>query len=82
MRPRRYASKKARMASKALAGAEGAGLKLIRFREHRTFVFEKSAMAKTRPPYPPEFRRQMVKLVRAGRGGSSYTAAGRAARLN
>jgi len=24
-------------------------------------------MAKTRPPYPPEFRRQMVKLVRAGR---------------
>ena len=24
-------------------------------------------MAKTRPPYPPEFRRQMVELVRAGR---------------
>ena len=25
-------------------------------------------MAKTHPPYPPEFRRQMVELVRAGRG--------------
>lgn len=24
-------------------------------------------MPKTRPPYPPEFRRQMVELVRAGR---------------
>ena len=24
-------------------------------------------MAKTRPPYSPEFRRQMVDLVRAGR---------------
>ena len=24
-------------------------------------------MAKTRPPYTPEFRRQMVELVRAGR---------------
>ena len=24
-------------------------------------------MARTRPPYPPEFRRQMVDLVRAGR---------------
>ena len=24
-------------------------------------------MAKTRPPYPPEFRRQIVELVRAGR---------------
>ena len=24
-------------------------------------------MAKTRPPYPPEFRRQMVDLVRSGR---------------
>ena len=24
-------------------------------------------MPKTRPPYPPEFRRQMVDLVRAGR---------------
>lgn len=24
-------------------------------------------MGKTRPPYPPEFRRQMVELVRAGR---------------
>jgi transposase len=25
-------------------------------------------MPKTRPPYPPEFRRQMVELGRAGRG--------------
>jgi transposase len=33
----------------------------------RTFVFKESTMAKTRPPYPPEFRRQMVELVRAGR---------------
>lgn len=24
-------------------------------------------MPKTRPPYPPEFRQQMVELVRAGR---------------
>jgi transposase len=24
-------------------------------------------MSKSRPPYPPEFRRQMVELVRAGR---------------
>ena len=24
-------------------------------------------MSKTRPPYPPEFRRQMVELVRVGR---------------
>jgi transposase len=24
-------------------------------------------MLKTRPPYPPEFRQQMVDLVRAGR---------------
>jgi transposase len=24
-------------------------------------------MAKTHPPYPPEFRRQMIELVRAGR---------------
>ncbi len=24
-------------------------------------------MGKTRPPYPPEFRRQMVELVRSGR---------------
>ncbi len=24
-------------------------------------------MGKTRPPYPPEFRRRMVELVRSGR---------------
>jgi transposase len=33
----------------------------------RTFVFKESTMAKTRLPYTPEFRRQMVELVRAGR---------------
>ena len=32
-----------------------------------TFVLEASLMAKTRLPYSPEFRRQMVELVRAGR---------------
>jgi transposase len=42
-------------------------LKLTRFRDTRTFVFKESTMAKTRPPYPPEFRRQMFELVRAGR---------------
>ena len=26
-----------------------------------------SAMAKTRPPYPPEFRARMIEMVRAGR---------------
>ena len=31
------------------------------------FGFEESTMGKTRPAYPPEFRRQMVELVRAGR---------------
>jgi transposase len=30
-------------------------------------VFKESTMAKTRPLYTPEFRRQMVELVRAGR---------------
>ena len=32
-----------------------------------TFVFEEFTMAKTRLPYPPQFRRQMVELVHAGR---------------
>jgi transposase-like protein len=31
------------------------------------FGFEESTMGKTRAAYPPEFRRQMVELVRAGR---------------
>jgi len=31
------------------------------------FVFEESTMGKTRRAYPPEFRRQMVDLVHAGR---------------
>jgi transposase len=30
-------------------------------------VFEEPTMTKRRPPYPLEFRRQMVELVRAGR---------------
>ena len=29
-------------------------------------------MAKTRPPYTPEFRRQMVELVRAGRSPRNW----------
>jgi transposase-like protein len=29
--------------------------------------FKEPTMAKTKPPYTPEFRRQMVELVRAGR---------------
>jgi hypothetical protein len=28
---------------------------------------EESTMPKSHPPYPPEFRRRMVELVRAGR---------------
>ncbi len=30
-------------------------------------VLEESMMPRTRPPYPPEFRQQMVELVRSGR---------------
>jgi transposase len=33
----------------------------------RTLVFKEPTMAKTRPPYTPEFRGQMIELVRAGR---------------
>jgi transposase len=32
-----------------------------------TFAFKESAMTKTRLPYAPEFRRQMVELVNSGR---------------
>jgi transposase len=32
-----------------------------------SFGRKESTMPKTRPPYPPEFRQQMVELVRAGR---------------
>jgi len=32
-----------------------------------TFVFKESTMAKTRRPYTPEFRQQLVKLMHAGR---------------
>src|ERR1700761_7585902 len=42
-------------------------MKLPRFRRHRNVSFKESAMAKTRLPYAPEFRRQMVELVNAGR---------------
>jgi transposase len=42
-------------------------VKLTRFRGHRNIVLKVSTMAKTRPPYTPEFRRQMVELVHAGR---------------
>jgi transposase len=31
------------------------------------FAFEESTMTKTRLPYPPEFRRQIVEVVHAGR---------------
>ena len=31
-------------------------------------------MPRTRPPYPPEFRRQMVELVRAGRSPEQLAA--------
>jgi transposase len=31
------------------------------------FVFKEPQMSKVRPPYPAEFRQQMVELVRAGR---------------
>ena len=30
-------------------------------------------MPKSRPPYPPEFRRQMIELVRAGRTPESLS---------
>jgi transposase len=41
------------------------------------FGFEESTMGKTRAAYPPEFRRQMVELVRAGRGDGGLTTAER-----
>ena len=34
---------------------------------HPPGYLKESTAAKTRPPYTPEFRRQMVELVRAGR---------------
>jgi transposase len=42
-------------------------LKFPAFVDTETFVFQESAMSKKRPPYPPEFRRQLIELVRAGR---------------
>ena len=47
------------------------------------FGFEESTMGKTRVAYPPEFRRQMVELVRAaaasvrGSGRKNGSAGGR-----
>jgi hypothetical protein len=38
-----------------------------RFVDTRLFEFTESTMARKHPPYAPEFRRQMVELVRAGR---------------
>ena len=38
------------------------------------FAFKDSPMAKTRLPYAPEFRRQMVALVRAGRSPEQLAA--------
>jgi len=40
---------------------------LTRFGGHPEAFAEVLPMARTRPPYSPEFRRQMVDLVRAGR---------------
>ena len=34
---------------------------------HRSLSRKVSPMPRTRPPYAPEFRRQMIELVRAGR---------------
>ena len=43
-------------------------VELPRFRGHLScWEEEVSAMPKSRPPYPAEFRRQMVELVRSGR---------------
>jgi transposase len=38
------------------------------------FGFEESTMGKTRSAYPPEFRRQMVELVLAGRSPEELAA--------
>lgn len=45
----------------------GVELKLTGFVDTGPFVFKEFPMAQTRSPYAPEFRRQMVELVRAGR---------------
>jgi hypothetical protein len=42
-------------------------LELTLFRGHLYFNFEESIMPKTHPPYPAEFRQQIIELVRAGR---------------
>ena len=44
-----------------------AALKLIRFGGHPDTVQRRCPMSKTHPPYAPEYRRQMVELVRTGR---------------
>jgi transposase len=49
-------------------GHHVSSLKLTRFGGAlQAFQRKVSQMPKTRPPYAPEFRRQMVELVRAGR---------------
>ena len=42
-------------------------VKLPGFVDTGTFVFEASTMSKSRRAYAPEFRRQLVELVDAGR---------------
>jgi hypothetical protein len=37
------------------------------FVDTRSLEFSESTMARKHPPYTPEFRRQMIELVRAGR---------------
>ena len=44
------------------------------------FGFEESTMGKTRAAYPPEFRRQMVELMRAGRSPEELAARSRIAK--
>src|SRR5207247_10923519 len=41
------------------------------FVDTRTFVFQDSTRARKHPPYTPEFRRQMIELVRSGRSPES-----------
>jgi transposase len=37
----------------------------------RTFVFQEFTMPRKHPPFTPEFRRQMIELVRSGRSPES-----------
>jgi hypothetical protein len=42
-------------------------MKLTRFRGHPNICVQGAHDGEDRPPYTPEFRRQMVELVRVGR---------------